>query len=412
MVDFETTIQDAVAAQEIPGCAVAATSRDGSFTYSKAFGATSMDSSRAKPFDLNTMMWVASCTKLMTSISAMQLVERGKVTLDEPIYRIIPELEEFKVLTGFTDEGAPIEEKHKKPITLRNLLTHSSGLVYEGMGHPLVTAWSKYYKKRPSGSGKLLERFTCPLMFEPGTSWTYGPGIDYVGLAVERISGLTLEEYMKKHLWRPLDITDVTFFPSTRPDLQARMADMSERTEEGKVKHSDSPMPYLDGEGKEVVDCMGGQGSFTCVGEYIKVLKGVLACDEGGEGKILSKASLEEFFKPQLSEGSREMLNAVVQDDMANNAMGNTPKHLTKDYGLGGIIITSDAPDGRKAGTMHWGGYPNLIWWMDRKTGLCGIYGGQVVPPGDPKCAALTMKWEEGAYELFEKHGRNGESKI
>ncbi|KAG9195851.1 hypothetical protein G6011_00972 [Alternaria panax] len=330
MADFETAIQDAVAVQEIPGCALAATSRDESFTYNKAFGRTSMDISRAKPFDLDTMMWVASCTKLMTSICAMQLVESGKITLDEPVYRVVPELENFKVLTGFTDEGAPIEEKHKAPITLRNLLTHSSGLVYEAMGHPLATAYLKYHKKRPSSSGKLLERFNFPLMFEPGSSWTYGPGIDYAGLVVERISGLTLEDYMKKNLWVPLGITDITFFPSTRPDLAARMADMSERTETGK----------------------------------------------------------------------------------ANNAMGGIPKHILKDYGLGGVINMSDGPDGSKAGTMRWGGYPNLIWWVDRKSGFCGIYGGQVVPPGDATCAALTRKWEEGVYGLHEKHRQKGGLKI
>jgi CubicO group peptidase (beta-lactamase class C family) len=349
----------------------------------------------------------------------MQLVERGKLTLDEPVYRIIPELEEFKVLTGFTEEGAPIEEKHKQPITLKKLLTHSSGLTYEGM-HPKSLAYLKYHGKRPSQSGKLLERFSAtPLMFEPGESWTYGPGIDFAGLLVERISGMTLEDYMKENLWGPCGVKDVTFFPSTRPDLKARMADMSERTAEGKVKHSDAPMPYLDGEGKEVRDCMGGQGSFTCAGEYVKVLKGVL------DGSVLSEESLNELFKPQLGDGSREMLNAVVQDDMvclppsfplpsplipsqltlqANNAMGGTPKHISKDYGLGGVVITSDTPDGKKAGTMFWGGYPNLIWWVDRETGLCGIYAGQVVPPGDPTVAALTRKWEEGVYRLFERY--------
>jgi hypothetical protein len=84
--------------------------------------------------------------------------------------------------------------------------------------------------------------------------------------------------------------------------------------------------------------------------------------------------------------------------------MGGTPKHISKDYGLGGVVITSDTPDGKKAGTMFWGGYPNLIWWVDRKTGLCGIYAGQVVPPGDPTVAALTRKWEEGVYRLFERY--------
>jgi CubicO group peptidase (beta-lactamase class C family) len=274
-----------------------------------------MNPASAKPMDLNTMMWVASCTKLMTSICAMQLVERGQITLDEPVYRHIPELESFNVLTGFTDAGVPIEEKHKTPITLRLLLTHASGLTYDGM-HPKALAWLKHHGQKPNTSGKLLDRFSAPLMFEPGESWTYGPGIDYAGLLVERISGLPLDAYMAKNLWDPLGITDITFFPSTRPDIQERMADMSVRDEEGKVKHSDASMPYMDGEGKEVTDCMGGQGSFTCAKEYIKVLKAVLDCDDGGEGKVLSKQSVEEFFKPQLGEGSREMLNAVVEDEM------------------------------------------------------------------------------------------------
>jgi hypothetical protein len=88
--------------------------------------------------------------------------------------------------------------------------------------------------------------------------------------------------------------------------------------------------------------------------------------------------------------------------------MGGTPKHVTKDYGLGGVLIMSDAPDGKKAGTMLWGGYPNLIWWIDRTTGLAGIYAGQVVPPGDLVCGELMRKWEEGAYGLFEKQREGG----
>jgi hypothetical protein len=82
--------------------------------------------------------------------------------------------------------------------------------------------------------------------------------------------------------------------------------------------------------------------------------------------------------------------------------------------GLGGVVINSDLPNGKKAGTMHWGGYPNLIWWIDRKAGLCGIYGGQVVPPGDAVCAALTRKWEDGVYGLFEQHvrGKEGDARL
>jgi CubicO group peptidase (beta-lactamase class C family) len=239
----------------------------------------------------------------------MQLVERGKITLDEPVYRVIPELAAFNVVTGFTDSGVPIEEKHKNPITLRQLLTHSSGLTYDNLGHPKATAWLAYHKQKPASSGKLLERFVTPLMFEPGESWAYGPGIDFAGLLVERLSGLSLEEYMKEFLWGPCGVKDATFFLSKRPDLKERLADMSVRTEDGKVRHSEAPSTSLNDQGKELEDCFGGQGSYTCVAEYIKVLRGVL------DGTVLSEESLETFFAPQLGAGSREMLNYTFQQD-------------------------------------------------------------------------------------------------
>ncbi|KAF2031442.1 beta-lactamase/transpeptidase-like protein [Setomelanomma holmii] len=399
MADFEQLVKDAVTVQDIPGCALVSTNRDGSFTYSKAFGSTSMKAENAKPVGLDTIMWVASCTKVMTSICAIQLVERGLVSLDEPVYKHIPELENFTIIKGFEEgTGKPIEEKHTIPMTLRHLLTHSSGLTYDAT-HPKTMAWLTYHKREPGSSKKLLERFNAPLVFEPGESWMYGPGIDYAGLLVERVSGKTLEAYMKLNLWEPLGIRDMTFFLSTRPDMKARLADMSIRNEEGKVRYTGGRQPYQAGDGGEVEDCMGGQGCFTSAEEYSKVLKGLLTTDENE--KILKRETLEMFFEPQLGEGSKAALNAILQDDMANNAMGGTPKHIKKDWGLGGVLIMNDAEDGKKAGTMLWGGYPNLIWWVDRKTGLCGLYAGQVLPPGDAKCVSLNRKFEEEMYKQF-----------
>lgn len=401
MADFETAIKDAIAIQEIPGCALVSTNSDGTFNYAKAFGSTSMKEGNTKPFDLKTVMWVASCTKLMTSICAMQLVEQGLVTLDEPVYKHIPELESFTVITSIEEgTGKPIEEKHTKSMTLRHLLTHSSGFSYDAI-HPKLMAWLAYNKRTSSGSGKLLERFKHPLVAEPGESWAYGPSIDYAGLLVERISGKTLEEYMKANLWEPLGIKDTTFFLSTRPDMKERQADMSFRGEDGKVRFTEAPLPYTDSEGGEVKDCMGGQGTFTTAEEYLKVLRAVLTT--GADEKILKKSTVEEFFKPQLGEGSKAMLNMVLQDDFANNAMGGTPKDIVKDWGLGGILLDSDNPAGMKAGTMLWGGLPNLVWWVDRKSDLCGLYAGQVLPPGDAKCASVNRKFEEGMYKASQK---------
>ncbi|CAE7009272.1 hypothetical protein P3342_002988 [Pyrenophora teres f. teres] len=401
MTDFETQIQNAVTSHEIPGCALAATSRDGSFNYTKTFGSTSMKPSNAKPLQLNTVMWIASCTKLMTAICAMQLVERGQLRLDDPVYDIIPELRSRTIITGLTDAQVPIEQPHKQPITLRNLLSHSSGLTYDHIPHPKIMAWLKHHNTTPSLSGKLLERFMHPLVFEPGEGWTYGPGIDYVGLMVERVTEVPLEAYMKKNLWEPLGIRDMTFFLSSRPDMKARLADMSLRSEDGKVVYTEERMPYLDGKGNEMEDCMGGHGVLSTPEEYIKVLKAVLTCGDGGEQDvILKKESIEEFLKPQLSEASKKEINSLFKNDLVNNAMSATPQAASKSWSLGGLLLLSDSPDGKKAGTMTWGGYPNLTWFVDRTKGLTGLYASQVIPPGDSKSAEMSSLYQEGMYGM------------
>ncbi|KAF2999277.1 hypothetical protein E8E13_003874 [Curvularia kusanoi] len=404
MSDFETAIQEAVDVQEIPGCVLFASNRDGSFKYSKTFGHTSMVPERAKPLQTNTVMWVASCTKLMTSICALQLVEQGKLTLDDPVYTHIPELKSFKILKTFDNDGKPVEVQHTKPITLRTLLTHTSGLSYDGM-HPKLLAWLAYHNRKPTVGAKLLQRFDAPLVFEPGESWMYGASIDYAGLLVERVTGLTLEEYMRQNLWEPLGIKDMTFKLASRPDMKERMADMSGRDEKtGKVELSTERQSFLDIDGQEVQDCMGGQGVFTTPEEYSKVLHAVLTMDE--DERFLKKETLKEFFTPQLGEAPSAAFNGMIQsDDMVNNAMGGTQKDSVKNWGLGGLLLLQDQADGKAAGTMIWGGLPNLIWWVDPKTGLCGLYATQVVPTGDAKCAALNRKFEVAMYEKYQQSG-------
>jgi CubicO group peptidase (beta-lactamase class C family) len=291
-----------------------------------------MKPENAKAFQLDTVMWVASFTKLMTSICCMQcvfppclppfpsrpltitrLVERGLVSLDDSVYKHIPELESFKLITGVDSTGKPTEEKNPTPITLRHLLTHSSGLTYDYM-HPSNIAWLTYHKKQPSKSPKILERFNCPLVFAPGTAWAYGPSLDYAGLLVERITGKTLEAYTQTHIWGPLGVKDATFFLSSRPDMKDRLADQTARNADGGLEYHADAMPWQDDAGNEVSDCMGGQGVFTTAEEYAKVLKAVLTNDTNE--KLLKKATLEEFFKPQLSGESRAALNGFLQYDM------------------------------------------------------------------------------------------------
>ncbi|KAF2005382.1 beta-lactamase family protein [Amniculicola lignicola CBS 123094] len=404
MVDIEKIIDKAIADQDIPGCVLTATNRDGSFTYSRAFGTRSLHPDHDQsPLKTNTVMWIASCTKLMTAICALQLVEQGKLTLDDPIYNIVPELKDHPILEGFSKDGNPILKPHKNPITLKLLLTHSSGLTYAAM-HPLTIQLLAYQGKEPPMDSKLLDRFSCPLVYEPGTQWAYSSGIDYAGLMVERVSGLTLEEYMRKNLWEPLGIKDMTFFLSKRPDMQARLADMSKRDPEtGKAVKTDGRQPYMTADRGEVEDCMGGQGVFATPEEYMKILHGVLTTDENE--KILKKDSVEKLFSPYLGDQSTVLLNKYLEVKMINDAMGGTPTSVKKSYALGGLLVLGDVNGDKnfRGGSMFWGGLPNLSWFVDRKTGLCGLYAGQVIPPGDAKCSELNSRFQEAMYERYHK---------
>lgn len=278
-----------------------------------------MKPENAKPLQTDTVMWIASCTKLMTSICTLQLVERGKLTLDEAVYPHIPELKDFKILQTFDNEGKPVEVQHTKPITLRTLLTHQSGLTYDAM-HPKLLAWLAYRGRKPSTGATLLKRFDAPLTFEPGESWMYGSGADYAGLLIERVTGLTLEEYMRQNLWEPLGIKDMTFQLKSRPDMKDRMADMSKRDEGStKVRYTQERMGFQEENGEEVQSCMGGQGVFTSAGEYIKVLKALLTTDE--DEKLLKKDTIKEFFKPQLCESGSAVFNAICQDEAVSSKL-------------------------------------------------------------------------------------------
>lgn len=175
-------------------------------------------------------------------------------------------------------------------------------------------AWLAYHKRGPNPSGKILERFDCPLMFEPGESWMYGPSIDFAGLLIERATGQSLEDYMKAHLWGPLGMQNTTFFLSSRPDMRERMADMSLRGEDGKVGFMSDNLPYMKADGSEVDEAFGGQGVFTTAEDYLKVLHALLRCEED-EG-LFKKSTLEQFFSHQLGQGSKVTMNAILQDDM------------------------------------------------------------------------------------------------
>ena len=219
-----------------------------------------------------------------------------------------------------------------------------------------VQRYRKHTKNFKIATGATVEEScTHPLIYEPGTSWLYGTSIDWAGKLVERITGQTLEEHMKANIWRPLGITGVTFWPEQHPEMKSRMASMTIRDEEtGKVIHDLEGAKMAGGK-----DCFGGHGASASMPDYFKILQSLLVDDE----KLLKRSTTAQMFQPQLTkEGQEAQKRVMAKSQKTLLFVGEFPKHVPLDWGIGGIL-TREADEGwRGQHTMMWSGLPNLFW--------------------------------------------------
>ncbi|KFX90972.1 hypothetical protein V490_06166 [Pseudogymnoascus sp. VKM F-3557] len=398
MASVDEQFQQACESGDLPGVVLLASDTTGNFKYEKTFGYQSP----GEKMDLNATFIMASCTKLMTTIAAMQCVERGLIKLDDDVSTILTELKDIKILTGFKDKKVPLFVPAKNKITLRHLLTHTSGLAYYGM-NPLLTRLARLPGHEVGTFGdRILTRITAPLVFEPGTSWEYGVGLDWAGILVMRLTNMSLEAYMQAHIWDPLGIANITFHKGLKPDLKRRLVKMTKR---GPIRGVWGK-PSLKGEKVEwtevgmyedpIIDEYGGGGSYGSATEYMKILNSICASD----GKLLKTETVDEMFTPQIGEGAKRALT-LYNDALAAAGIFTSRKIGTDlNYGLGGLLVMSEYETGLRAGSMTWSGLPNLLWTIDRRSGVSAFYASNVVPFGDLKSHVMQQKFEKEVYRL------------
>ena len=219
-----------------------------------------------------------------------------------------------------------------------------------------VQRYRKHTKNFKIAIGDTVEEaYTHPLIYEPGTSWLYGTSVDWAGKLVERITGQTLEEYMRVNIWQPLGIKDITFWPEQHPDMQSRMASMSIRDEEtGKVIHDPDGVGLPRGR-----ECFGGHGAFGSMPDYFKILQSILIDDE----KLLKRSTTAQMFQPQLSKESQEAQKQLMaKPENTTLFVGDFPKHIPLNWGIGGILTREADKGSRGQNTLIWSGLPNLFW--------------------------------------------------
>ena len=233
---IDQALTAAVKSGRVPGI-VALAANDKGTIYSGAFGVRSVAQPQAMTVD--SVFWIASMTKAVTTVAAMQMVEQGKLKLDQPASEILPDLASAQVLEGFDAAGTPQLRPAKRPVTLRQLLTHTAGYTYD--------IWNENtgrYEKQANLPGIITcknDALKTPLAFDPGDRWEYGINIDFAGKMVEKVSGERLESYFREHIFTPLGMADTSFKLS--PSQRERLVAMHARGADGSLKPIEFEMP-------------------------------------------------------------------------------------------------------------------------------------------------------------------------
>jgi CubicO group peptidase (beta-lactamase class C family) len=377
-------------AKEIPGVvAIAADSKE--TIYQGAFG--KHDLSKDDAMTADSVFWIASMTKAVTAAAAMQLIERDKLSLDTPIGDVLPDLAAPQVLEGFDESGEPRLRAAKNPITLRHLMTHTAGFAYDIWNGDVV----RYLEKTglPTITTCKNGALKTPIMTDPGTRWEYGTNIDFVGKAVEAVSGKRLDAYLRDNIFAPLGMTDTGF--KIGESQRKRLVAMHQRGEDGSL----APIPFeLE---QEPEFHMGGGGLYSTAGDYIKFTQMILNKGRANGTEVLKPETVAMMGENHIGEFTVTKLTSAVA--FASNDVDLYPD-MVKKWGLSFLITTATTPEGRSPGSLAWGGLANTFFWIDPSRNVTGVILMQVLPFIDPQCMEAFAGFERGVYAGIDATGQ------
>jgi CubicO group peptidase (beta-lactamase class C family) len=329
------------------------------------------------PMTADTVFWMASMTKALVATAAMMLVEAGSLSLDGPLEKILPALAEVRVLDGYDTAEKPILRPPARPVTLRHLLTHTSGFCYD--------TWDRGMVRYLAATG--ISRLDVPLSFDPGERWHYGTGIDWVGKAIMAVSGQRLDLYLRDHLLAPLGMHDTGFLLTG--STSARLASMHRRQPDG----SPARIPFQAPQ--DAASFTGGGGLHGTVPDYLRFIRMLLADGRLDDGQLLRPATVALMAENHIGDlTAGEMATALPE---VSNDVAFYPG-MPKKWGLSFLINTHHVPGGRSAGSLAWGGLFNTYFWIDRQCRVGGALMTQLLPFADPPTLALFEAFEREVY--------------
>ena len=372
---LDQTLRAARDRRKIPMLVAMAATADKTI-FTGAYG--KRDSSSQLDVTASSIFRIASMTKAITSVAAMQLVEQGTVALDEPVSKHLSQLGELQVLEGFErDTGKPILRPASKPVTLRHLLTHTAGFAYDTWDENLL----KYMATGAAGA-------VTPLMFDPGARWEYGTNVDWAGRLVEKLTGQTLEAYFQSHILKPLDMRDTSFIlPAEKFD---RLVGSYQRQPDGSLKETPRTQPAPP------TSFNGGGGLYSTAEDYVRFMQMILRRGRGSDKQqILQARTVDLMASNQIGELRAGILKSGKPERSSD--LDLHPGFIDK-FGLGFLINTTAYKNGRSAGSLAWAGLMNTYFWIDPRRGVCGVVLMQFLPFADTEAIGLVGDFERAVY--------------
>jgi len=361
---IENALRESIERNRVPALTAMVATPD-RILYTGAFG------EGVKP---DSLFHIASMTKAVTTVAALQLVEQGKVKIDAPVGTYLPALRKLEVFHGWDAAGKAILRPVAKPVTLHHLLTHTSGFAYD--------TWDKDAADYVAHNGPNPNGFP-PLMFEPGSRWQYGTGVDWAGRLVEHVSGLNLEQYCQKHILQPLGMKDTSFIVS--PAAFERHVTNWQHAPDGAWAADERKPPAPP------TSYNGGGGLHSNAGDYVRFMQMIL--QRGG--KILQPKTIELMTRNQigsLSAGKLHSLKPAVSADV------DFHPGATDGFTCGFLYNHTAYPGGRSAGSLAWAGLYNTFYWIDPHRSLCAVIMMQFLPFVDKAAMDVLSAFERAVY--------------
>lgn len=378
---IDPLLQQAVDRGELAG--VVATVESATETrYVGAAGHFELDGS-GPAYDLDTPLRIASMTKAVTSVAAMQLVERGQLDLDAAVAQWLPQLKAPEVL-----EVDGSLRPARTPITARHLLTHTSGFGYDTWNDRLAA----HLEASPPGAPVPGAAFLgAPLLFEPGTAWHYSISTDWVGALVAAISGQRLGDYFADHIFGPLGMTSSGF---RMPADDADLATAHQRQEDGSLARIEASAPRGNVEYES-----GGGGLRSTARDYGRFLRMLLGRGELDGARVLKAATVDDMARSHT--GDLDVGVLTTANPQRSNSGDMSFGHGAA-FGLGFLITLETSRTGRTAGSLSWGGLFNSYYWIDLERDVGGAIYTQLLPFLDHAMMDLTREFERATYEVLD----------